>query len=106
MALLGFDDRLLGGDFVTGHVAADRLWVRRWGTYNVIAEDDLYLAVGDAARYGLEAGLLGGLGLAARYVTFEPAHEEQQSHDQQRPEDQYAQKKQLVGRHLEQCRRA
>jgi hypothetical protein len=71
---------------------------------DLISEDDPDLAVGRFALNGFETGFFGSLGVHPLHVVLEFAHEEEDPHDRERPDDEYCEEESLVGGHSVKCR--
>jgi hypothetical protein len=64
---------------------------------HLVAEHDSDLFFGRGAGDRLEAGFLGSLGLGPPEPCLEPAHHEQQSEDEERPQHEHKEQEQPVG---------
>jgi hypothetical protein len=73
---------------------------------DLIADEDLDLAVGALSGYRLEARFLWSVRIDALDVSLEPAHEKEQPEDREGPHGQHDQQRYLVARHVSQFLRA
>lgn len=69
-----------------------------------IAEHDPDLTVGRFALDRFEAGLFGGLGVHPVDVILELAHQKEDPHDGEGPDDEHGEQEALVGSHIRKSR--
>lgn len=72
----------------------------------LIADEDLDLSVSGRSRDGLEPRFFGCLGIDLLDVGFQPAHQEQEAQDRERPHSKHDEQDDLVAGHVQQCLRA